>query len=224
MRLIELRLLAFGPFSDALLDFGRERDAMQLIYGPNEAGKSTALRAIRDLLFGIPATTGDAHVHKMPKLRIGAKLEGADGSVLEVVRRKGRKDTLLRPDGTPMDEALLTRMLGGMGRSLFGTMFGLDHVSLREGAQALLQGHGDVGESLFDAGGARGVHRVLEELREEADALFKPRGQTPKLNEALKAFAEAKKRTTLAEVGVDAWRKQNEALERALEERRRVVS
>ena len=91
----------------------------------------------------------------------------------------------------PIDEARLAKALGGVTRELFGTMFGLDHRTLRDGARALLRGEGGVGESLFDAGGARGIGEVLAGLHAEAARLFKPRGQTQVLNEALKAFKEA---------------------------------
>ncbi len=218
MRLLELRLQAFGPFTDERLELASPGPALHIVYGANEAGKSSALRAITGLLFGIPEKTADGHLHRLPKLRIGGQLLGADGTVLEVVRRKGRKATLLDAEEAPLDEAVMQRMLGGVSRALFLTMFGLDHVSLREGAQALLAGKGDVGESLFDAAGARGVHEVLERFRQEADALYKPRGQSPKLNEALREHKEAKKRTLLAAMGGDAWQTQKSALETALRE------
>src|SRR5690606_19722058 len=99
---------------------------------------------------------------------VGGCIEHGDGQELAVVRRKGRERTLLDPEGRPLDEARLARALCGVSRSLFLTMFGLDHITLREGAQALLRGDGDVGESLFDAGGARGIGRVLAGLRQEA--------------------------------------------------------
>lgn len=216
MRLRELRLLAYGPFSDTALDFGDSGARLHVIYGPNEAGKSTALRAITSLLYGIPARTVDAHVHANKKLRIGGVIENGAGEHLTVVRRKGLKRTLLGPDEAAIDEAPLLRALGGVSRTLFTTMFGLDHVTLREGAQALLRGDGDVGESLFDAGGARGIGRVLDALRDEAEALYKPRGQTPALNDALRRFKEAKQRIMLKEMLPDAWTKQKQATEEAM--------
>ena len=62
MRLARLLLRAFGPFTDAELDLGRadpSRPDLHLIYGPNEAGKSSALRAMTDLRFGIPQRSPD---------------------------------------------------------------------------------------------------------------------------------------------------------------------
>ena len=89
MKIRSLDLLAYGPFSGKTLDLSGQ-GGLDVIYGPNEAGKSTALRAIRGLLFGIEEQTGDAHKHAKKDLRVGARLLGEDGAELSVVRRKGR--------------------------------------------------------------------------------------------------------------------------------------
>src|SRR5438034_1310217 len=98
MRIARLDLLAFGSFAAQKLVFGRKPGAIELVYGPNEAGKSTTLRAISALLFGIPERTRDAHRHVASELRVGALLESREGKNLEIVRRKGRKGTLRDPD------------------------------------------------------------------------------------------------------------------------------
>jgi len=196
LRLLRLRLLAFGPFTNLELDLSSSGPHVHIIYGKNEAGKSTALRAITGLLYGIARNTPDAHVHRMPELRVGGTLGGPDGVVLDVVRRKGKDNTLLDREGRPLDESTLTRLFGGVAQEQFLGMFGLDHESLRRGGEALLLGRGHVGESLFGATMAGGeLHRVLRDLAAEADALFTPRGHTRPLNEALRAVAEAEKRT-----------------------------
>jgi uncharacterized protein YhaN len=194
VRIRELSLLAYGPFTGTTLDLSAP--GLHVVYGRNEAGKSTALRATKGLLYGIDPRTGDAHVHAMRDLRIGAALEDEEGHVLRVVRRKGAANTLLDAAGKAMDEAPLRRMLGGTSVELFEKMFGLDHESLREGGEALALGHGDVGESLFGASLGREVHDVLASLRAEADALFAPapNATRPPLNAALRGFAEAQKR------------------------------
>ena len=128
MRFRTLRLMAFGSFRDRVLDFSSAPGALHVIYGLNEAGKSTALRAVRGLLFGIPQQTDDAHTHAMKDLRVGACLELGDGAILDVVRRKGKRQTLLDPSEAPLDDGLLTRALGGVSEQMFQTMFGLDDV------------------------------------------------------------------------------------------------
>jgi uncharacterized protein YhaN len=197
-----------------------------VVYGANEAGKSTALRAVSGLLFGIPAQTRDAHVHRMGDLRVAAVLEGTDGTVLEVVRRKGNKNTLLDAQGNVLDDGLLRRLCGAATEATFRALFGLDHVSLREGAQALLEGKGNVGESLFDAalGQGRGIHRVLEELETEADELFTPQAQKRKLNEAIRAYQEARAAVRLQARSGEGWLKQTEGLAQARDERERLAA
>ncbi len=194
MRLLKLRLLAFGPFTNVEIDLAAP--GVQVIFGRNEAGKSTTLRAIAGLLYGISKSTPDAHLHKMPDLRIGGVVADENGRVLDLVRRKGRDNTLLDRQGQPVDEAVLTRLLGGVGEEQFLTMFGLDHASLREGGAALLLAEGNVGESLFGAAMAGGeLHKVLRSLRDDADKLFKPKAPTTPLNEAIRNWSDANKRT-----------------------------
>ena len=197
MRIVQLSLIAFGPFRG--LDIDLSAPGLHMVFGRNEAGKSTTLRAITGLLYGIDVRTPDAHVHKPAELRVGGTLEGADGARLEIVRRKGiskgAPNTLLDARGQAIDEVVLQRLLRGVSEETFRHAFGLDHTTLAEGAKALLDGRGDIGGSLFDAsvGGGGDVRRLLLELEGEADGLYKPRGSTQPLNIALKAFSDLQK-------------------------------
>lgn len=219
MRIERLDLLAFGPFSGTKLDFGTAPRALQLVYGPNEAGKSTTLRALVALLFGIPERTQDAHLHEMGKLRLAATLRGHDGKRLSIIRRKGRKQTLLDADERPLEEGVLSQLLGGLDENLYRHMFGLDHERLRLGAEALLRGGGGVGEGLFDAGtGARSIHAALSSLREEADALYRPKGQR-KLNVALATLRDRQRERKQAMLSPATFEEQEGALAQAERER-----
>lgn len=90
MKLVHLNLRAYGPFTDKTLYFKNDsvESVLHLILGPNEAGKSTVLRALRAVLFGMDAR--DAHLHAPDMLRVGLKLQTLDGQLLEVERRKGK--------------------------------------------------------------------------------------------------------------------------------------
>ena len=225
MRVDKLELLAFGPFTNRVLDFSAHPRALQLVYGPNEAGKSSTLRALIALLYGIDVRTSDAHLHDMTRLRIGATLSDEAGNQLRVIRRKGTKNTLLDGAGEPLGEAALTPLLGGLDEKLFRQMFGLDHERLREGAEALLRGGGQLGEVLFDAStGGRGVHTLLESLRAEADALYKVRGRTPELNVALESLREQRKLKADAMLSPQAFVEQQEALAEARAQRDRALA
>lgn len=193
MRIARLDLTAFGSFSQTSLVFDRKAGAIELVYGPNEAGKSTTLRAISGLLFGIPDRTRDAYRYLPSELRVGGVLEARDGRRLEIVRRKGRKATLRDADDNPIDEALLSSMLGGATPELFESLFGLTHDGLRASAEALLAGRGHVGESLFSASvGGRGVHELRVRLNREADELFVARARERKVNKSISLLKEAR--------------------------------
>ena len=112
MRLSKLELLAYGPFRGLTLDFSAP--GIHVVLGRNEAGKSTTLRAITGLLYGIDAKTPDAHVHKNADLRIGGVLEDTEGKRIRVVRRKGNTNTLLDDREQPIDEGVMKRLLGGV--------------------------------------------------------------------------------------------------------------
>jgi len=134
MRILQLNLPAFGPFTDTCLDLSGGHEGLHVVYGPNEAGKSSSLRAITHFFYGIPPRTPDNFVHPYPRLRIGARLKHSDGTVLDLVRRKANQNSLrLAEDDTPWDESEMGRFLGDVDRDLFHLMFGIDHERLRRG-------------------------------------------------------------------------------------------
>jgi uncharacterized protein YhaN len=219
MRLSRLELLAFGPFRGLTLDFSAP--GLHVVLGRNEAGKSTTLRAITGLLYGIDAKTPDAHVHKFADLRIGGVLEDGNGERIRVVRRKGNTNTLLNDRDQAVDESVMKKLLAGVSKETFVHAFGLTHEALAAGAQALLEGKGDLGESLFDAsvGGGGEVQRLLAELKAEAERLYKPRGSALPLNDALKSFAEAQKAVREKESRPEAFLEQERGLDEVTKER-----
>jgi uncharacterized protein YhaN len=194
MRLISLNLTAYGNFTDRRLVLP-EGKGLHVIYGSNEVGKSTCIRALRGLLYGIPENTPDDFLHESRRLRVGAVLLRSDGERLSVVRRKGRKDTLLGPDGRPIAEDTLGSFLGGVDRETFIRVFGMSRDELLSGGRAIMEGKGSVGESLFAAGlGGADLKGLLETLESDAQSLFKPAGSLPKLNAEAKTYRELKAR------------------------------
>jgi len=191
IRIARLDLLRWGHFDDRRIELG-PTGALHVVYGGNEAGKSTTRRAIGALLFGVPERTTDRFGRPGGELRIGARLE-LDGVPVELIRRKGRKDTLLAADGrTVLDPAPLERALGSLTGEVHAGLMEITHASLVEGGEDLLEGRGAVGESLFAAAaGTTRLHRLMRELEEEADGLFTPRGRKKTLNSALAAHQTA---------------------------------
>jgi uncharacterized protein YhaN len=217
MRFLELHLGAFGPFTDERIDFVQDRgDArgVHLIYGPNEAGKSSALRAIRCFLFGLPNRTNDNFVHENTRLRIGARLEGLDEREFVGVRRKGLKKTLRHEnDRDAIEESELRTFLGTVDENAFTRFFGIDHEALVTGGQEILRGGGEIGHMIFAAsGGFSGLQNLLDQLQDEADVLFKPLGKRPAINVALARIAELRRNIKQSSLPSDTWKAQQAGL------------
>jgi uncharacterized protein YhaN len=191
MKFNKINVDAFGPFTDLKLDFEGGQN-LHVFYGLNEAGKSSLLRAIRALLFGINPQTPDAFLHDYNTLKIGAEISKQNGDRLSFSRLKKAKDPLRDATGKPISESLLQNFLGHESLDTFTAFYGLDHEELRRGGQEMLAGKGDLARALFETGGASGLSRVSREYKEIAEQLFTPRAQRP-LNQALRAVEESKR-------------------------------
>ena len=205
MKLARLLLLAFGPFTKKTLDFSAGASNVHVIYGPNEAGKSSALRAMTDLRFGIPPRSPDDFVHPASDLRIGGIFIDQAGRSIGLVRRKGRGATLAgldvrteQPDPTfTVDSRLERELTGGLERREFEAMFGLNHARLREGGAVLLSGEGDLGSALFEASaGTSGIAALLGALDADAKKLYSHHGraQNAVINEARRQLVKRQNR------------------------------
>lgn len=220
MRIDELQLRSFGPFTDINVVFKKREGDFHILYGRNEAGKSSALRALKALLFGIPHQTTDNFLHENAKLRIGGQIRSSDGDHISFLRRKGTKNTLLDNKEKPIEEAALYRFLPGVTEEIFETFFGIGHDSLVQGAQSILQEGGAVGQSLFSAGmGGVDLRAVLQEFDYEADLLFRPRGQTQAINKAINDYADLKKTISEATLLSRKWLEHTQELKKVLGER-----
>jgi uncharacterized protein YhaN len=205
MRFQTLDLVRYGGFADRVIDFGSGQPDLHLVLGPNEAGKSTMLEAIGDLLFGIHPQTAQNWRFEYGDLRIRAVLQHAE-DVVEIVRRKGNRNTLLGPDGTALPDEFLAPFLGGIDRTTFERMYGLDHERLRSGGRAILEGKDDAARLILEAGsGLSGVGAELARLDRMAGDLFKPNAQNPAINRLIRERVEAQAVVRSAGLTDSAW-------------------
>ena len=216
MRLLSLDLERYGPFTGRRLVF-RPDARLHVVLGANEAGKSTALAAVTDLLFGVEERTRFAFLHDMPSLRLGAEIAGGDGRRLAFRRRKGRRNTLVDAADAALPEDALAPFLGGLTREVFCRAFGLDAPALRLGAEEMLDAEGEVGASLFAAAsGLRGYRTLQTRLEEEAAGIFAPRAARDRtFYQALTRHDEARKAIRQSELRAGDWRDLNAEIEEA---------
>ena len=165
MKLNKLILKAYGHFSDTELDFSSALAGLHIVHGPNETGKSTALRALKGLFFGIPERTADNFMHNYDQLLIGGCLKAEDGEQLTFYRRKKRVGDLLTAGMEQLDPVLLARFLQGIEPTLFDSLYGIDQETLVSGGRDILEQKGDVGQALFAAGaGLSSLHAIIGDL------------------------------------------------------------
>ncbi len=218
MRIASLYLKAYGRFTERQIDLPADR-GFHMIYGGNEAGKSTTLRAITSFLYGFEHQHGDDFVHSSSQLRVGARVIGEGGEQHELVRRKGRKDTLLDSEGRPVADALLAKLMGNLDQTLFTNIFGLDHQTLIQGGEELVTANGGVGESLFSAAsGATGIQEIMQALDTQASDIFKRTGSKPELNQALNRYKELRQKINDLSLAPSNWEATEKEYQRQAEE------
>ena len=216
MRLDTLDLIAYGPFTGASLEFN---NPFTIVYGLNEAGKSSALRALLDGLFGIHPQTPDSFLHAYPNLRIGMTLS-SNGGKLSFIRRKANKQTLRGPDdSTVVEDVALERALHGTTKETFATMFGISHETLIEGGRALARGEGEIGQLLFaSAAGLTGLQDTLSRLETEAAELYTPRANAKAVHRSLRDLRDAEQEFAKSQVKVTRFQENQKVLAEAVSE------
>jgi chromosome segregation protein len=202
MRLRRLALRPYGHLAACELDFGEA--PLAVVLGGNEAGKTTALEAIADALFGVPHRSPRGAVHGNTSLRIGVTLEDAAGR-LAFVRRKGLRDTLLDETGAALPEAALARFLGGLTREAFEEGHALDAARLRAGGKRLLDAASDPDESVLVALGLADAAKACKRLGAMADREAGSNAAHVRLKQATDAHTAAARRVAEASVSALAW-------------------
>ena len=164
MRIRTLVLQRYGGWSDRELALG---PGLTIVSGPNEAGKTTLLDALSDLLWGMPRPVRHAWQFSPSRLGLQACVE-VDGADLDVRRStRGLHDA----DGAPVEAPWGPG--GADARKRWRQGFGLGHEELREGGRRLCSGGGDLAELVFTARSGRDVRAVVGALDGEADKLFR---------------------------------------------------
>ena len=218
MKIESLHLLAFGPFTDKKLDFSQ--GTFQLIYGQNEAGKSSMLRAISAVLFGVPVRSKDTFVHRGPDLRIGAELSNQAGAIVSYKRRKGNKGTLrsLDEEERTLPDNSLDEFLKGIERERFLDIHCIDHKEFRAGGQIMADLQGLAGDSLLAASNSSNFPLLQKNLTADIEQLYASRKKS-QLKSILDEYSVAKKEKAEHEVSVKLWESLQKDLEKLNKQR-----
>lgn len=192
MKMKEIYIYGYGK----LIDFHFPSvTSLQVIYGENEAGKSTLMSFIHSILFGFP-TKQQSELRYEPKSsgKYGGKLvlETKDyGEVtIERIRGKAVGDvTVTLANGTVGSDELLSQILNGMDRRMYQSIYSFNIHGIQDVGR--MKGE-DISRYLLAAGtfGTDTLMNSEQQLQKELDSLFKPNGRKPELNQLLDQLKE----------------------------------
>ncbi|MBA8903182.1 AAA family ATPase [Phyllobacterium sp. P30BS-XVII] len=195
MRLNRLDLIRYGRFDSENIVFPGRADGtpdVTVIYGPNESGKSIAFNGFLELLFGMKSGMHPyAFRFERNDLLVGAELD-IPGRGPTVLRRNGKRtQSLLDHQDRPVDEAVLSSALHGLGLDDYVERFSLNDEGLRRGGERIGSAKGDLGQ-LLHAGvsGLTSISRVLEEMTARAEQFHKKSGRNTDLKTGKERLTE----------------------------------
>lgn len=208
MRLRRLSLDRFGHFTDRRFDFGPAGGGtdFHIIYGPNEAGKTTTMEAILRLFYGFPLRDGYAFKHPRSNLQVSATLE-IDGAPRDFTRLPSRSGSLVDQTGTVLPEAALASHLAGLSQEDYRRLLCLDDETIERGGEEIANAEGDIGRLLFSAAaGVADLSTVLDGARAEADAIWKQNGRKHRIAELKRDLAQIDRDIRDHDVTAAAWK------------------
>lgn len=226
IRLRQLNLDLFGGFTGKQFDFGARRDVgipdFHVIYGPNEAGKTTTMEGYLRLLYGFPHREPYDFLHQRKNLRVSGLLD-IDGTETAFTRLPTRDPSLRDAHGQELPNSALQAHLSGLSEEDYRNLLCLDDVTIEKGGEEITRAKGDIGRLLFSAAaGISELSDVLDKVREEADALYRKRASSTRLAALKKEHAEIEKQIREIDVSASQYRGLRKAADDALLEEAQV--
>lgn len=195
MKLIAIELVGFGKWQQHKIEFLPKN---QLLFGANEAGKSTIYQFIQAMLFGFPAK-GKRKKDYQPKngAAYGGRLWFAHpvyGEV-QVERFKGKNKGQAKVYFNDQigDEALLEKMIHPLTKELFQSVFTFQQEQL---SQLEKLNEEELQTSLLSLGlsGSQQLLLSREDYFKSAQTIYKGKGSQPPLNQKLHAYQKLQQR------------------------------
>ncbi|MGH1724781.1 ATP-binding protein [Enterococcus durans] len=186
MRILRIEIAAFGKWRQKSFDF---TSGNQLIYGENEAGKSTIYQFIQAILFGFPSK-GKKKKDYTPKdgSAYGGKLwleHPVYGEIMvERYKQQNRGKAKVRFNEQVGSDELLEKLITPLTKELFQQVFTFQQEQLTE-LEYLREK--ELHDALISLGitGSSQVFQKRQDYFQEAQQLFKKKGQKLLINQKL---------------------------------------
>ncbi|WP_440603432.1 AAA family ATPase [Bacillus sp. GB_SG_008] len=184
MRIEKLHIYGYGKLENVELSLSM----LTVLYGENEAGKSTIRSFMKSILFGFP-TRGQRRYEPKEGGKYGGAItvfteEYGRLKIERLPKTAAGEVTVYFADGKTGGEDVLKQLLNGMNEQLFDSVFSFDMHGLQNIHHI---GENDIGNYLFSASavGSDGLLRLEKMLEKEMEQRFKPNGRKPEINVAL---------------------------------------
>ncbi len=219
IRIEQLDLAFFGHFTNKQFDFGKsDSDSadFHIVYGVNEAGKTTFMESYLRLLYGfLPRNEPYAFRHGRANLQVSALLQ-LDGDARRFQRNGTARNSLVDDKGNVLPEASLQAHLGGLAMEDYRKLLCIDDDSIDKGGEEIVNSRGDIGTLLFSAAaGISDLWQVLESVREKAENIHKPRGSKTRLALLKKEYNDVVKQIKVLDIPASTLGKYTKALKKA---------
>ena len=207
MSLEELHLDGFGRFHQQAI--GPLHAPVTVIYGPNEAGKSTLLAFVRAVLFGFPQRKRREHYPPLAGGRHGGRirLTSDTGESFTLERYNGPKggSFVLRNEAGQEFRApgSLEQLTGRAPSDLFQNVFAFGIDELQD--TGLLESP-DVADRIYSAGmGAAKLPLFSQSLARRKDELYKPKGSAQRIAKLLRELKDTDQRLRQVQTNADRY-------------------
>lgn len=196
MKINHVHIDGFGKWHDQDFDFNANPT---VVFGPNEAGKTTLANFILSILFGFADGRGKNRFQQyLPKdgAAYGGSLtitqEGQEYTIKRTKGKNGGKVTITDVNGHHKPVSFLNQLVGPLDRDLYRSIYSFGNQDLitddldQATVEKQLQQVGAVGSQEWLA--------QSQQLTKHADELYKPRGRKQPLVKHLKEYQELRGR------------------------------
>ncbi len=198
MYIDQMEISGFGLYSGLTLNL---EQGLNIILGPNEAGKSTCHEFVRFVLYGPPTGSGSRGAPRYEPLA-----GGEHGGSLELVTLAGQSFRLTRKGRTPnkfrlidanMEELgpeMLAHVLGQAGPELYNTVFAFSIKELYDLNALDPKQTPDVLCGINFGLGNISISAVLRDLDQQRAKLYAPRASNPALNDLFRELKQVREK------------------------------
>ena len=213
MKFKRISLIAFGPFEDREIDLSST--GLQFILGSNGAGKSTTMRALVGLTYGIADVRDKWRLPDGDSMEIEGTVIGEDGTELTFGRRRREKrvSTLTDPTGGTIDVSALNALLHNVSEESFLSLYRIDAAEMADGGRSFLEEGGEGAALLAATTGIRSISTMTDELNARASEIFTPNGKKQLLSILFREIDALGSEIKKASTDQREWKRLNAELE-----------